>query len=71
MLKYEKTNINELSIKWKRTDYILPDEDIVVETKISDEYGERNHAKLKRIGNLWFVADCSMYVYYKPTHWRY
>lgn len=26
--------------------------------------------KLKRIGNLWFVEDGSMYVYYVPQFWR-
>jgi hypothetical protein len=42
----------------------------IVETKIDDENGERNHSLLKRSGNLWFVPDGSMYVYYAPTHWR-
>jgi len=46
-------------------------EGVVVETKIDDERGERNHGKLIRRGNLWFVADGSMYVYYRPTHWRH
>lgn len=57
--------------KWKKTINELPEEGIVVETKISDENGERNYARLKRHGNLWFLADGSMYVYYRPTHWRY
>ena len=26
--------------------------------------------KLKRRGNLWWLPDDSMYVYYEPTHWR-
>ncbi len=43
----------------------------VVETKIHDKDGERNHAQLRRRGNLWFFPDGSMYVYYTPTHWRY
>lgn len=42
----------------------------VVETKIHDDDGERNVAKLVRSGNLWFFPDRSMYVYYRPTHWR-
>jgi hypothetical protein len=42
----------------------------VVETKIDDEHGPRNHAYLKRDVRLWFVPDGSMYVYYTPTHWR-
>lgn len=43
----------------------------VVETKIDDERGERNHSILKRQGNLWFTPDGSMYVYYTPTHFRF
>lgn len=44
----------------------------VVETKIDDDHGERNNALLMRggAGGLWFVPDGSMYVYYRPTHWR-
>ncbi len=44
---------------------------IVLMTKIDDENGIRNEQELKRSGNLWFVPDGSMYVYYTPTHWRY
>ena len=40
-------------------------------TKIHDAEGERNIAKLRRSGNLWFYPDGSAYVYYQPTHWRY
>lgn len=42
----------------------------VVHTIISDERGDRNETRLKRVGNLWFTPDGSMYVYYTPTHWR-
>lgn len=48
---------------------LAPAEEIV-ETKIHDENGERNVAKLVWSGNLWFFPDRSMYVYYQPTHWR-
>lgn len=40
----------------------------VVLTKINPP--DRNEQELKRMGNLWFVPDGSMYVYYRPTHWR-
>lgn len=43
-------------------------ENVVFETKISDNDGERNFSKLQRVGNLWFNADRSAYVYYRPTH---
>ncbi len=49
----------------------LPPEDMVVETKIDNGFKPRNKGKLKRKGNLWFLVDDSMYVYYTPTHWRY
>jgi hypothetical protein len=48
----------------------LPSDNIVVETKIDDIQGKRNEQELKRKGNLWWLKDDSMYVYYRPTHWR-
>lgn len=48
----------------------LPENSLVVETKIDDVRGIRNQQTLKRDGNLWFFPDGSMYVYYIPTHWR-
>lgn len=45
-------------------------ENKLVNTKISDIGGERNHAQLRRRGRLWYFADDSMYVYYRPTHWQ-
>lgn len=52
-----------------RTD--LPPEGVVVETKIDDADGVRNEQPLQRIGGLWFTPDKAMYVYYRPTHWRF
>ena len=62
---------------WKRTistdkKWEAPEREEVW-TKIDDEHGERNVAKLTRFGNLWYTdPDTSkgMYVYYSPTHWR-
>jgi hypothetical protein len=45
-------------------------EGIAIMTKIDDECGMRNEQPLKRRGNLWFLTDDSMYVYYTPTHWK-
>ncbi len=45
-------------------------EGVLLATKIDDADGERNHALLKRRGGLWFVPDGSIYVYYRPTHFR-
>lgn len=57
---------------WRKvTRYDLPPDSLVVWTKIHDEHGARNEQKLKRMGNLWFVPDGSVYVHYTPTHWRY
>lgn len=57
-------------MKWNSVQNILPPENLVVQTKIDDENGIRNESKLKRVGNLWFVEDGSVYIYYRPTHWR-
>lgn len=45
-------------------------EGVEVETKIDDETGSRNEQSLVRNGRLWFYPDMTMYVYYRPTHWR-
>ncbi len=47
----------------------LPENGKKVRTKIDDSNGARNEQILKREGNLWFLADGSMYEYYTPTHW--
>lgn len=49
----------------------MPPDKVEVETKIDDAAGVRNETTLKRYRNLWFFPDMSMYVYYKPTHWRH
>ena len=54
--------------EWVNTKDRLPENGIVVRTKIHDENGSRNEQKLKRSGNLWFYPDGQMYVYYTPTH---
>ena len=57
---------------WNLTAERLPDENVVVYTKIHDSaYGVRKEQPLKRRGRLWFFPNDSMYVYYVPTHWRY
>lgn len=55
---------------WKKTSEKLPLENLIVDTKIEDENGRRNEMKLFRVGNLWYLPDGSMYVYYTPTHWK-
>jgi len=55
---------------WIQVSDQLPEENLVVETKIDDQHGIRNEVRLFREGRLWYVADGSMYVYYAPTHWR-
>ncbi len=56
---------------WKSVDSSLPFEGVVVDTKIDDENGVRNEQPLKRQHTLWFFPDGSMYVYYRPTHWKF
>jgi len=55
---------------WKVADK-LPPENEIVKTKIDDAGGKRNEAKLYRKGNLWWMEDGTMYVYYTPTHWAH
>jgi hypothetical protein len=57
-----------MSAPWQPISLAPADE--IVETKIHDDAGERNVQCLIREGNLWFFPDRSMYVYYRPTHWR-
>ena len=57
-------------MEWISVENQLPPEKVVVDTKISDENGERNEQQLLRKGGLWFFPDMSMYVYYRPTHWK-
>lgn len=53
---------------WKIIDTAPKNE--VVMTKIDDSRGIRNEQALKLHNDLWFYPDDSMYVYYRPTHWR-
>lgn len=55
---------------WVETAKRLPEEGLIVQTKIDDADGVRNEQRLKRRGRLWFHPDGKMYVYYTPTHWR-
>ena len=55
---------------WIRVSEELPPEGMIVETKIDDAKGCRNQQRLYRYGNLWFLPDGRMYVYYTPTYWR-
>lgn len=56
--------------EWIETKNKLPAEGIIVDTKIDDSKGCRNEQKLSRRGNLWFIPNSDVYVYYTPTHWR-
>lgn len=58
-------------MNWKHVKLEQPPEGVVVMTRIKDERGERNVQPLKKSGNLWFMPDGSMYVYYTPTHWKH
>ena len=51
---------------WIKCENRLPLDNIVVETKSPGGIIQ----KLKRSGNLWFLSDGSMYVYYTPIEWR-
>jgi len=53
-------------MEWISVKERLPSNNIVVQVKLGSR---RIVTKLKRNGNLWFLPDGSMYVYYTPTHW--
>lgn len=55
---------------WVSVSARKPPERVVVETKIDDGKGVRNVQKMSFWRNLWWIDDCKMYVYYRPTHWR-
>lgn len=63
-------NTNPLSAheEWVKTDEQLPVNQLVVDT-LSPNGTIRQ--ELKRSGNLWFVPDGGMYVYYTPYAWKY
>lgn len=50
---------------WKETAKELPEEQRLVQVPDADG------ARLRRIGNHWYVPDRSTYVYYTPEYWRY
>jgi hypothetical protein len=55
--------------KWRPITPTDPENGETVMTCIDADTGDqRNEARLKRQGNLWFFPDGSMYVYYRPTH---
>jgi hypothetical protein len=47
---------------------------VIVETKTESASADPQYQgavqNLKRRGNLWWLPDDSMYVYFTPTHWR-
>lgn len=55
-----------MSDQWARTDTVEAPEGVVVETLSAGGI----QTELKRLGNLWFLPDNSMYVYYTPMFWR-
>lgn len=55
-----------MSRDWTPTERELPPENVVVNTMDSGGHVQ----KLIRRGNLWWVEDLSMYVYYVPKFWQ-
>lgn len=62
--------LTEIAKLWIKVSDELPPEGVLVETKIDDEGGVRNHTLLTRKGNLYY-SDNGTYTYYAPTHWRF
>lgn len=55
---------------WEVITEAQPPQGVVVLTKIDIEGVSRNEQELVRKGRLWFFQDMSMYVYYRPTHFK-
>lgn len=55
---------------WIEISADMPPNGTTVMTKIDDKDGQRNVAALTRQSGLWYFPDASMYVYYRPTHFR-
>ena len=55
---------------WIRVADQLPPEEFLVDTKIDDQHGPRQEEQLRRVGEWWWVRNCTRQVFYTPTHWR-
>ena len=55
---------------WKKITEEQPPTNRLLMTKIEDENGTRNEGELIFDGELWWLIDGNMYVYYTPTHWK-
>lgn len=58
-------------MNWTQIEFLPAPENTILNFKIDDEHGCRNECKLIRKGNLYWLPDNSMYVYFIPTHWSY
>ncbi len=56
--------------EWIATKDRLPDNTILVETKVADKRGDHSKVLLARHKHLWYNPSVFKYVYYQPTHWR-
>jgi hypothetical protein len=56
-------------MSWKLIDKYTPQSQIL-ETCIIENGKIRNEQRLILKGNLFWLTDMSMYVYYTPTHYR-
>jgi len=68
----DNVKLSEKQDGWLKISEHMPPANTVVMTKIDDEHGPRNIQELKcnQLRTLWWFPDCSMYVYYTPTHWK-
>ena len=58
-------------MNWVLINSLQPPENKVINYKIDDEKGCRNECQIIKKGNLYWLPDNSMYVYFTPTHWSY
>jgi hypothetical protein len=65
IMRDERAEVSETA--WTPTERALPPDEEIVWTMGPNDLIQT----LKRRGNLWFVPDGSMYIYYMPKFWKY
>ncbi len=56
--------------EWIEIKNRLPDNQVLVQTKVADPRGDHSIIPLARHKHLWYNPITFQYIYYTPTHWR-
>ena len=55
---------------WIQTAHYRPPQGEEVLTRIVDQHGTRNRARMRLDGAVWVLVTLGVPVSYEPTHWR-